>query len=167
MCKGNQSLRPVEGWAQSRPGTHDKCPGQETGAFVSHVRDVSTVFEKNALGTGKWPVRGSRIRAAIRVKSADRRPERFFLLGDGRALLRHFGIQLQIVGPLGWEVVFMENSLWRTLRYTGFAVDALFWVNEEHRFAFLEAFDGANNNTIGVFAVEAGFRHNVSHNIPL
>lgn len=50
---------------------------------------------------------------------------------------------------------------------TGFAVDALFGVNEEHRFAFFETFDGANNNTIGVFAVEAGFRHNVSHKIPL
>ena len=46
----------------------------------------------------------------------------------------------------------MENRFHRAFGNTGFTVNALFWVNVEHLLAFVEAFYGAYNHAIGVFA---------------
>lgn len=60
----------------------------------------------------------------------------------------------------------MEDSLDRALRNACFAVDALFRMDVEDRFTFVEAFDRANNDTVGVFAVEAWFGDDVCHQYP-
>lgn len=57
----------------------------------------------------------------------------------------------------------MEDCGWRAFWDTGFAVDALFRVNEEHRFTFVEAFDRTNSHAVGVFAVEAWLGDYVRH----
>ncbi len=57
----------------------------------------------------------------------------------------------------------MEDGLNRAFRNTGFAVDALIRVDIQHLFAFVETLHRANDDAIGVLAVEAGFGNNVSH----
>ena len=57
----------------------------------------------------------------------------------------------------------MEDGFDRALRNACFAVDALFRMNVQYRFTLVEAFDRANDDTIGVFAVEARFGDDVCH----
>ena len=60
----------------------------------------------------------------------------------------------------------MEDRLDRTFGDAGFAVDAFIGMNVDHRFAFVEAFDRANNHAVGVFTVETRFGNDMSHHIP-
>ena len=85
------------------------------------------------------------------------------LLGDARALRSHLGVQVLVARPLFRQVISVENRCHRALRNTGFAIDALFRVNEEDRFAFVKTLDRTNNNAVGVLAVETGFSNNMCH----
>lgn len=86
-----------------------------------------------------------------------------FLFGDAWALRSHFGVQFFVGSPFAWEVVFMEDRSNWTFWNACFAVDAFVWVNEQNRFAFVEAFDRANNHAVSVLAVEAWFGDDMSH----
>jgi len=57
----------------------------------------------------------------------------------------------------------MINGLDRALRNTGLAIDALFRMDIEHLLALVEAFDGADDNTVGISAANARLGNNVSH----
>ena len=57
----------------------------------------------------------------------------------------------------------MEDGFDGAFWNAGFAVNALFRMDVEHRLAFVEALDGADDNAVGVLAVEAGFGNDVSH----
>lgn len=57
----------------------------------------------------------------------------------------------------------MEDCGGRAFGDARFAVDALFGMNEEHGFPFVEAFDRTDRHAVGVLAVEAGFSNDVRH----
>jgi len=63
------------------------------------------------------------------------------------------------------HVVFCEYRLDRALGNTQRAVDALVRINHQHVGSFPEAIHRTHINTIGVFALDAGLNHNVSHSI--
>jgi hypothetical protein len=92
---------------------------------------------------------------------------RGLLLSNNRAARRHFGVQSGVVGPLFWQVVFVEDGLYRTLRNACFTIDAFFRVDVKDRWAFVKALDRANDDTICVFAVEARFSDDVCHQVSL
>jgi hypothetical protein len=77
------------------------------------------------------------------------------------------GIQSGEVFPFLRKVVLVENRFDRALRNTGLAVDALIRMDIEHLCAFIEAIDRADNDAIGVLAVEARLGDNVSHSLLL
>jgi hypothetical protein len=89
--------------------------------------------------------------------------QRFFFLRDDRALRGHFGVQGGEIFPLFGQVVFVEDGFDRTFGDAGFAVDAFIGMNVEDFFSFIETFDWANHDAIGVFAPEARLGDNVSH----
>jgi hypothetical protein len=93
----------------------------------------------------------------------NRRAHWVFSLGDDWAVQGHFGVENRIVFPFGGQVVFVEDRRGRTFRNAGFAIDAFLGVNEQHGFALVKAFHGANSHTIGVLAVKAWFCHHVCH----
>ena len=93
----------------------------------------------------------------------NRRSHGVFTFGDDGAVESHFRIEGSVVGPFGGEVILMEDGSRRAFGDTRFTVDALFGMNEEHRFSFVEAFNGTDCHAVGVLAVEAGFRNDVSH----
>jgi hypothetical protein len=89
--------------------------------------------------------------------------ESVFLLVDHRALGCLLCVESGEVFPFLREVVLVEDRLDRALRNTGLAVDALIRMDIEHLCPFIEAIDRADNDTIGVLAVEARLGDNVSH----
>lgn len=60
----------------------------------------------------------------------------------------------------------MEDRRNRTFRNAGFAVNTFLRMDKENRFAFVETFNRADNNTVRVFAVEARLSNNMSHVTP-
>ena len=92
--------------------------------------------------------------------------QRLFLFGDDWALRRQLSVQLGVWSPFFWQVVFVEDRLNRTLGNAGFAVNTFVGMNVDHRFAFVEAFNRANDNAICVLAIETGFGNNVGHECP-
>ena len=86
-------------------------------------------------------------------------------LGNGRTNESHLGVESFVIGPLLRQVVFMINRSDRAFRNAGFAVDAFFRMDKQDCFTFVEAFDWANCDTVGVFAVKTGFGDNVRHGI--
>jgi hypothetical protein len=86
-----------------------------------------------------------------------------FFLGDHRQLQRHLGVQFGEACPLFRNVVFVEDGFDGTFRDAGFAVDALVGMDVENQFAFVETLDGANDDAIGVLAIEARFANDMSH----
>src|SRR5690606_31894110 len=116
-------------------------------------------------GSGRWIVsqgaagRGSAGCVALSAGFGEGR----LLLGDAGALRGEFGVQGRVVGPFARQVVFVENGLDRTFRDASFAVDALFRMDVEHRFAFVEALNRAHDHTIGVLTVETRLGNNVGH----
>jgi len=93
--------------------------------------------------------------------------EWLFPFGDVWPFRSHVGVELNVVGPLFWEVIFVEDRLDWTLGDACFAIDALIGMNHEDRFSLVKTFDGANDHAIGVFAVETGFSNDVGHQIIL
>lgn len=59
----------------------------------------------------------------------------------------------------------MENRFDWALRNACLAIDALFWMDVHHQFAFVETFHGANHHAICVFATRARFSNDVRHRI--
>jgi hypothetical protein len=57
----------------------------------------------------------------------------------------------------------VEDGRYGAFRHAGFAVDAFFRMDKQDCFTFVEAFDWANCDTVGVLAVETGFGDNVRH----
>ncbi len=56
----------------------------------------------------------------------------------------------------------MENGFYGTFRNTSLTVDAFVGVDVENQFALVETFDGADDDAIGVLAIEARFANDVS-----
>ncbi len=98
-------------------------------------------------------------RSTVSVSLGHRR----FLLRDDGALRCHFCIQRSVVGPLRWQIVFVEDRRYRTFGNAGFAVDTFLRMDKQNGFTFVEAFDRTNNNAVRVFTVEARFSNNMSH----
>lgn len=91
-------------------------------------------------------------------------------IGQGLLLFRndlgvsdHFGVELDVVFPFGWHVVFVEDRFNRAFSYASFAVDALIWVDVEHLVPFVKALDWAYDNAVGIAAANAGLSDDVSH----
>jgi hypothetical protein len=93
--------------------------------------------------------------------------QRRFLFRDRRALSRHFGIQSDVFVPRIRNVLLVENGFHGTFWHAGFAVDALFRINEDERFALTETLDRTNDDAVSVFAVKARFADDVCHNLVL
>jgi len=89
--------------------------------------------------------------------------QRLFLFSDYRPFGRHISIELFVVGPFFWQIIFMEDCFNRTLWNACFTVNAFIRVNHEDSFTFVKALNWANNDTVGVLTVETGFRDDVSH----
>lgn len=89
--------------------------------------------------------------------------QRRLLFRDAWALRSHFGIQFLEWFPFLRQVVLVENRLNGAFRNASFAVNAFIGMNVENLIALVEAFDGANNNTVGVFATKARLSNHVSH----
>ena len=77
----------------------------------------------------------------------------------------HFCIHFSVVLPLRRDIVFMKNSLNGALRDASLTVNAFLWVDVEHLFPFVEAFDWANDDTIRISASNAGLSNNVGHGL--
>jgi hypothetical protein len=89
--------------------------------------------------------------------------QRRLLFRDRRGLRRHFRIQFDERLLIFRNVVLMEDCFDRAFRYARLAIDALIRMDVEHLLPFVEAFDRANHNAIGVFATEARLANDVSH----
>lgn len=89
--------------------------------------------------------------------------QRLLLFRDRGARRRHFSIQLRVRLPLVRQIIFMKDRLDRTLWHTSFTIDALFRMDVEHLFAFIEALHRANDNAIGIPAAVTRFGDNVGH----
>ena len=87
---------------------------------------------------------------------------RVFLDGDDGP---NFGVFRVNRKPLAVRIILCirDNSIDRTFRFANAAVNALIRMDEEHRWAFVETFDGANHDAIGVTAAIARFGNYVCH----
>ena len=92
--------------------------------------------------------------------------QRFFLFSDDRARRSHFFVEGCVGGPFRRQVVFVEDGFDRAFRDAGFAVDALIRMDEEHRLAFVKAFDRADDDAVSVLAVETRLGDDVSQGFP-
>ena len=102
-------------------------------------------------------------RAACRDRNDLGASEGRLLLGDDRAALGEFGVEFFVVFPFFRKVVFVEDRLDRAFGNARFAVDAFFGVNVDHRFTFIEAFDGADDDAVRVFTSKTRLGDNVGH----
>jgi hypothetical protein len=57
------------------------------------------------------------------------------------------------------------DSIDRAFRLANAAVDALFRMNDQHVFAFIEAVDRTDLDTIRIFALYAAFDDDVGHDV--
>src|SRR5438445_125655 len=78
-------------------------------------------------------------------------------------VLEELLVQLDVVLPLLWRLVFREDRLHRTDGLARATVDALVRMDEEHRVALVNAVDGANLDTGFVFHVDAGLGNDIRH----
>jgi len=85
------------------------------------------------------------------------------LLGNHFALRCHLGIQLNKGLPFARNVVFVENRFHWAFWNTSFTIDALFGVDVKHLIPFVETFNRANNNTIGITATNTRLSNDVGH----
>jgi hypothetical protein len=89
--------------------------------------------------------------------------ERLFLFRDDGTRFGQLGIEFFEIGPFGGQVILVENGFHGAFWHARFAVDAFCWVDVQHLFTLIEAFDGADDDTVGVFAPETGLCNDVSH----
>jgi molybdopterin biosynthesis enzyme MoaB len=61
------------------------------------------------------------------------------------------------------NIIFCIDGSHGTLRNADSTVNALIRINDKKIGSFAEAINWANINTVGVFAADAGFSNNVSH----
>lgn len=83
---------------------------------------------------------------------------------DRRKEWREFCIEFQKVFLVTWEVFFGKNGVRRTLWNTDRTVNALIWVDDEKVWSFFETVYWTDINTVCVFAFDAVFGNDVSHN---
>lgn len=86
-----------------------------------------------------------------------------FSFGNLRIDQRHSGIEFDVLMELRGHVVFMKNRFDRALGHTGFAVDTIFWMDEQHLRALVKAIAGASRYAGRVFATDALFGDDKSH----
>ncbi len=79
------------------------------------------------------------------------------------------------VGPAGGECVVELQPFFQAVfcigqdrfggafGFTDAAIDAFAWVDDEHIFALIEAIDRADLHTVHIFALDAGFGHDIGH----
>jgi len=84
-------------------------------------------------------------------------------LGDHRPGFRQLGIQRDETALILRHVIFGEYRFGRTLGDAQRAIDAFIRVNREKVGPFVKAIDGANIDTIGIFALDAVLSNNVGH----
>lgn len=89
--------------------------------------------------------------------------EWLFLFRDDFCLFGLLGVQFDIALPLFRYIIFVIDRFNGAFRNTRLAVNALFWMDVEHRFPLVKTFDGANNNTVSVFAVVTRLSYYVRH----
>jgi hypothetical protein len=73
---------------------------------------------------------------------------------------------LNVPLPLGRHFTVKKDSLHRAFRDACPTVNAIVGINVELLLIAIEAFARADNHTIGVFAIDAGFSDDVSHRAP-
>jgi hypothetical protein len=87
------------------------------------------------------------------------------LLDDVRPFGGKFAIEFK--PSLGTLIGVSQDCIRRTFRFADAAINAFVWMNDEHVFALIKAINGADFNTVRIFALDAGFRYYVSHVTPL
>src|SRR5437667_252691 len=137
------SPEPAAGWARS--GGH---PGAVRSAFAPGRR----AQKRRALAAAR--ALDSRVRRRASGLRGGLHPG---------MVLEELLVQLDVVLPLLWRLVFREDRLHRTDGLARATVDALVRMDEEHRVALVNAVDGANLDTGFVFHVDAGFRNDIRH----
>ena len=81
----------------------------------------------------------------------------------GQATERTFGVEWGKTCPLRGHRTLREDRLDRTFRNARIAVDASFRVDHQHVVVKMESFDGANEGTVSIATVNAGFGNDISH----
>lgn len=89
--------------------------------------------------------------------------QRCFAIRDLRADSSHFRIEIDIILPGDWHVIIKEYRRRRTFRRAGFAVNAGFRIDEQHRVAFAETVARTYQNAARVPAIETRFSHDMGH----
>jgi hypothetical protein len=90
-----------------------------------------------------------------------------FLFGDDLPAWQRIQLRVQSkhVALVRWQVFVSVNGVDRAFRYAHRAVNAAIRINSQKIRAFNKAINGANVNTVGVFAADAAFSHNVGHGV--
>lgn len=89
--------------------------------------------------------------------------QRLFALSDVLRVFAFVSVDLNVFFLALRKVVFVEDRFDGTFRNTGFTINALIRVDVEHCFAFVETFDGADNDAVSVSAAVAGLGNYVCH----
>ena len=89
--------------------------------------------------------------------------KRLFPLENRRTDRGHLSIQGHEIAPHVWYVVFVIDSIDRTLGNTRFAINAVVGINEQHLRALVKAVAGADDDAIGILAPDARLRHDIGH----
>ena len=83
--------------------------------------------------------------------------------GDGGPVLRELGIDRDEVFLIGRNILFSEDGADRTLGDADRTVDALIGVDDQKVGALAKTVNGADIDTVGVAAFDAGFGDDVGH----
>ena len=89
--------------------------------------------------------------------------QRRFSVDDRWAGRGHRTVQVDERVPGLRHVVFVKNGLDEALRDAGLAVDAIVGCDVEHPVPLAEAVARADDNAIGIFAIDARLGHDKSH----
>jgi hypothetical protein len=89
--------------------------------------------------------------------------QRGLFFGDYGPLSGEFYIQCNKLLLIDGHIVFREYRIGRACRHTDVTVDALVRVDDEKVWTLMKGFNGADINTIGVFAPDTVFGNDISH----
>src|SRR5581483_2623145 len=92
--------------------------------------------------------------------------QRIFLIRDGRASARHFGVDLDEVQLIPRQVYVSVDRIDGAFWNAHGAVDAFVGVDDQHVRPLFEAIHRADVDAVGVFALDAGFGNDVGHGSP-
>src|SRR5579875_1187809 len=73
------------------------------------------------------------------------------------------GVELGEMGPLGRNIGLREDGLNRTLRDTGFTIDAVYRIDVKHLLVLVEAFHRADSHAVGILTIVTRLTNGVSH----